>query len=106
MNVYDAKATGRHIKYWMRARQIKQKDLAALVGMTDATISRKLSGKVPLTLEETVNISCHLEVPIDILVGNNDFSNTAEAIPRCPYLNTGALPIPQYRNEEPATYTA
>ncbi|MHC4395638.1 MAG: helix-turn-helix domain-containing protein [Planctomycetota bacterium] len=103
MKTFDAKKTGQKIKYHMETKGIKQKQLAELIGVTNATMSRKLNGKVPLTLEETVNISCCLEISIDILVENSGFSN--EIIPRCPYLNTGALPIPKYRNEEPVSYT-
>jgi len=62
---------GRKIKYWLDVKKLNQDDLADAMNMSPGSISNKLKGKTAITLEEALNISSFLEIPIENLVSNN-----------------------------------
>lgn len=53
----------------MARRRITASMLAVAIGVNDGTISRKLTGKAPITLGEAVTIKEYLEtdLPLDVL---------------------------------------
>jgi len=58
-----AKRAGARIHMAMWERRIRQADLAARVGMSQSTLSKKLRGEVPMTVDELVTIAHALGIP-------------------------------------------
>ena len=55
------------IKHWRKMRQMTQEDLAALVGISQPTLSRLENGEVPVTLETLSKCARALEIPLEQL---------------------------------------
>ena len=59
---------GELIRFWMYRRDINQPQLGKLLGLTRATVSRKISGKVTWTVTELAKTAAILEVPLSELM--------------------------------------
>ncbi len=58
------------IKMLMEERRLNQKDLANLSGITEASMSKYLSGERTPRIDVIVNIANALHVTVDELIGN------------------------------------
>jgi len=63
-------AIGREVKAWMGRADIKQKDLSELLGVTQAAISKKLSGRTSFTMEELLRVSSLVGTSLPNLLGD------------------------------------
>lgn len=61
---------GREIKTWMLRTNTKQKDLAALLEMTQAGVSKKLRGEAAFTLDDLLKIAGFFELSLAELLGD------------------------------------
>jgi transcriptional regulator with XRE-family HTH domain len=68
MSVHGNEAVAANIRAESARRRVRQSDLAEAVGLSQATISRKLSGQVPLTIDEVYAVAEVLHVPVHVLV--------------------------------------
>jgi transcriptional regulator with XRE-family HTH domain len=56
------------IRAELARRRIPQARLAQLLGMTQVSVSRRLTGQTPITVDELVTIAGFLELPISQLL--------------------------------------
>ena len=52
-------------KGYCAEHNIKQKDIAELLGITPQTVSRKMNGKEPFTLDQVKTICAHYGISAD-----------------------------------------
>ncbi|MFW0168748.1 helix-turn-helix domain-containing protein [Rothia sp. P4278] len=60
---------GREIKTWMLRTGTKQKDLAELLEMTQAGVSKKLRGDAAFTLDDLLKIAAFFDLSLAELLG-------------------------------------
>lgn len=63
---------GQRLKTLLDEHDEKQVDLARLLNVTEATVSRYLKGRIPDDVRTLVTIANHFEVTVDYLVGRTD----------------------------------
>lgn len=68
-NVEYRKQIGQRIYCTLMSKNIKQKELAAALGVTDNTISYFVSGKRTPNTEQIIKIAAFLNVSTDYLLG-------------------------------------
>ncbi|NWN87266.1 MAG: helix-turn-helix transcriptional regulator [Micrococcaceae bacterium] len=61
----------REIKAWLVRRDLKQTDLGEGIGLTQTGISKRLSGRVPFTVEELLLVADYLEITLGELLGES-----------------------------------
>lgn len=67
-------AINREVKAWLVRRDLKQSDLAAGIGLTQTGVSKRLSGRVPFTIEELLLVADFLEITLGELLGETILS--------------------------------
>lgn len=63
--------TNERIRMLMENKHLNQKELARLAGITEASMSKYLSGERTPRIDIIVNLANALEVTVDELIGNN-----------------------------------
>lgn len=53
------------IKVWMARRRLNQSELAASIGEAQSWVSKRLAGKVSLTVEDLLRVAGALDVPVE-----------------------------------------
>lgn len=53
----------------MARRDVLRQDLAKVIGVSPAGMTRRLNGRTPLTVAELQKIAAHLGVPASVLLG-------------------------------------
>jgi len=59
----------REIKAWLVRRDMKQVELGEGIGLTQTGISKRLSGRVPFSVEELLLVADYLEITLGELLG-------------------------------------
>ena len=59
---------GELVRFWMYRRDTRQPQLASVLNLTQASVSRKISGKVPWTATELAKTAAMLDVPLSELM--------------------------------------
>ena len=59
---------GEQVRFWMYRRGIHQPQIAKVLNLTAATVSRKIAGKVPWTATELAKTAAVLDVPLTELM--------------------------------------
>lgn len=62
---------GREIKTWMLRSGSKQKDLADLLGISQAAVSKKLRGEAAFTLDDLLSIAGFFNLTLTELLGSS-----------------------------------
>lgn len=59
----------REVRAWLGRRNLQQKDLAEALGLTQSSVSLRLSGKMPFTLDDLASIASWLDITLGELLG-------------------------------------
>ncbi len=59
------------VSIWLRRRRLEQAQLADLMGVSSATLSRKINGHIGWSVTDLVNVASCLDVPITALLPND-----------------------------------
>ena len=77
-----AQVAGKEVKIWMAREGLTQKNIAEILGVSQASISEKLRGKIAFNLNDLVVISAALRLSLGELLGegilNAKIPTTAE----------------------------
>lgn len=60
----EALSIATEVKVWMARRRMTQAELGRAAGHDQTWISKRLSGKVPMTVEDLLDLSAALDVPV------------------------------------------
>jgi transcriptional regulator with XRE-family HTH domain len=68
VSVRGSEAVAANLRAEIARRRVRQIDVAMAMGVSQATVSRKLSGSVPLTVADVYAMADLLHVPVHVLV--------------------------------------
>lgn len=68
--ITPAEAAGKEVKIWMTREGVTQKELANILGVTQASVSEKLRGKIAFNLNDLVTISAAFGISLGELLGD------------------------------------
>lgn len=88
--VKEKKAIGCRINEALALRDVKQKDLAEILGVTDNTVSYYCSGSRTPNTQQITEIAKFLNVSTDWLLGLSDAKTSKEK--KCPKCHEGPFP--------------
>lgn len=58
-----------NVRAEMARRRVSQESLAAALGMSQASVSRRLTNITPFTADELSKVAAHLDLPVAVLWG-------------------------------------
>jgi len=70
--MYDKSIFGKRVKELRKEKQLKQSELAAILGLKTSMISEIENGKYTTTVEKLIILADYFNVTIDYLVGRTN----------------------------------
>lgn len=64
-------SVAKNVRNLLRSNGVRQRDLAAELGMHEQTVSNKLNGQRPFTLRDVARIADYFDVSVDYLLGRD-----------------------------------
>lgn len=68
----------KRISALLAMNDVRQKDLASLLCVSEPTVSQKMNGSVSFTLRDMSRIADYFDVSLDYLTGRSDYAKPLE----------------------------
>lgn len=67
-----AKHVAREVRVWMLRKDVSQQTLMAALGLSQSSVSRRLTGEIPFDLDELEKVAALFGVPTATLLGGGE----------------------------------
>lgn len=68
--VSENESIGLEVRAWMVRKQLKQADIAQLLGFAQKNVSNRLRGQIPFRIDELLAIASYMDITLAQLLGN------------------------------------
>lgn len=76
--ISEQRVIARRVRGLLMANHLTQRELAKSIGMSEQAMSNKLRGLKNFTLRDVSRMSSYLDVSLDYLTGNSDYTKPLE----------------------------
>ena len=76
--ISEQRVIARRVRGLLKANHLTQRELAESIGMSEQAMSNKLRGLKNFTLRDVSRMSSYLDVSLDYLTGNSDYTKPLE----------------------------